>query len=217
MSLEPTRELEVWLVRHGETHWNTEKRIQGNLDEPLNEKGLLQANALAQRLSKNKFDEVYSSDLSRAYSTAKACFSQDIIKKDVRLREINFGNFQRRRYASLSEEELSQVTTWLAGPFHQAVPGGESAHDLETRAKSWLSSLPASGRVIAFAHGGIIATILYAITGRPSPLEGGENVESTAQWKFRLGNTGISKLVITEKQTVVLVVNDNAHLENLDL
>ncbi|KNC85855.1 hypothetical protein SARC_01964 [Sphaeroforma arctica JP610] len=127
-------------------------------------------------------------------------------------------DFQRRRYASLSEDELTQVTTWLAGPAHEAVPGGESANDLQTRARDWLASLPETGRVIAFAHGGIIATILYVITGRPSAYDGTcENTEGAARWRFRLGNTSISKLVITKQQTVMLVVNDNAHLESLVL
>ena len=98
------------------------------------------------------------------------------------------------------------------GPYDKRVPGGESSDDLQTRARAWLESLPKQGRVIAFAHGGIIATILYSVVGRPPA----RRLDEPGGWGFQLRNTSISRLHISESYTTVETVNDYAHLERLE-
>jgi broad specificity phosphatase PhoE len=70
--------LDLWLIRHGETTWNAEKRIQGHMDSPLSVLGIRQVNALAKRLSNKKFDAIYSSDSGRAIQTATIAFPNRI-------------------------------------------------------------------------------------------------------------------------------------------
>ena len=202
--------LELWLIRHGETDSNKERKIQGHSDVPLNELGMAQARKLAKRLAGEKFDKIYSSDLKRALVTAQTVFPDQEIILDKRLREINLGNFEGRHYDKFSDEETAVVKVWFAGPFHQKVPGGESNDDLRARAQDWLSDLPKSGRVVAFAHGGIIAAMIQTVTGRPTPVPGSFSIP----WSLRLSNTGISKLYIKEESTILSVVNDSAHLED---
>lgn len=204
--------LEVWLVRHGETQWNREHRMQGDSDIPLNALGLKQAQQLAKRIGHMTFDAYYSSDLDRALTTGRTVFPDRDIQTDARLREINLGVFEGRAWPEIPEDEQAQLLVWLMGPYDQKVPGGESSDDLRARVMSWLQSLPASGRVIAFAHGGTIASILQVITGRPEP----RTFNDKGGWGFRLGNTSISKLLISETFTTVDTVNDTAHLDDMD-
>ena len=99
------------------------------------------------------------------------------------------------------------------GPYDTRVPGGESSDDLQARALDWLNALPSSGRAIAFAHGGVIAALLYTVTGRPDP----RGWDDPGGWGFRLKNTSISKLFISEMFTTLETVNDYAHLEGPEL
>ncbi len=202
--------LELWLVRHGETDSNKKRRIQGHSDVALNALGLEQAKKLAKRIGHLEFDEIYSSDLNRALTTAKTVYPNKEISLDKRLREINLGDYEGRYYDQFSDEETALVKVWFAGPFDQKVPGGESNDDLRNRAKDWLASLPKSAKVIAFAHGGIIASILQTVVGRPTPTPGSIAIP----WSFRLGNTSISKIFIKEDSIILSVVNDTAHLED---
>ena len=85
--------MELYLIRHGETEWNKQNRLQGNIDVPLSAEGIRMAEGAAERLSEIHFNKIYSSPLSRAFTTAEIiCKNQhDLIKKDDRLREISFG------------------------------------------------------------------------------------------------------------------------------
>ena len=205
--------LDLWLIRHGETDWNRTHRVQGDTDVPLNMLGLRQAKALAQRISHERFDLIYTSDLQRAAVTAEIVFPNEKICSDARLREINLGVLEGKVWQDIPEDEQAQFVVWFIGPYDRPVPGGESSDDLRNRVAGWLQGLPKTGRVIAFAHGGTISAILQLFTGRPAPRTHGE----PGGWGFRLENTSISKLRMTETFTSLEVVNDAAHLEGLEL
>ena len=93
--------MELYLIRHGETDWNRQNRLQGNIDVPLNAEGLRMAEVAAERLSSVHFNKIFSSPLSRAFTTAEIiCKNQaDLIKKDDRLREISFGSGEGNYYS----------------------------------------------------------------------------------------------------------------------
>ena len=204
--------LELWLIRHGETDWNRERRIQGDTDAPLNNLGLRQAAALAKRIGHESFDAIYSSDLQRASRTAQIVFPNADIIQDKRLREINLGHYEGRVWHEVPEDEQAQVMVWFLGPYDQKVPGGESSDDLQARALDWLTSLPKTGRIIAFSHGGFIANTLQLFTGRPKA----RSYNQPGGWGFRLHNASISKLLISEIFTTLEVINDYTHLEGLE-
>ena len=84
--------MKIYLIRHGETDWNKERRLQGRKDIPLNENGVQVAKLTAESLSQVKFDKVYSSPLKRAFETATLVTAgQYTIEKETRLLEIDFG------------------------------------------------------------------------------------------------------------------------------
>ena len=199
--------LELWLIRHGESTWNRENRVQGHSDVPLSEPGVAQAEALARRLQAQRFDAVFSSDLQRAHHTARLALPGAEICCDARLREIHFGVLEGKIWEGLGGDEGRILESWREDPYLNRLPQGESYRDLAERVAAWLDDLPRAGRVAAFAHGGTIRSALYRFTGQPD----GHN------WRFFIDNTSISRLVIGEQGTIIHSVNDAAHLEGLRL
>ena len=201
--------LELWLVRHGETDWNASGRIQGFSDVALSDVGLRQAKALAARIGHESFDAIYASDLERAHLTAKTVFPNAAIQLDKRLREFNFGVFEGQTWKAMTQEERQQMSVWFLGPYDQRVPQGESSDDLRARVSAFISSLPKSGRVIVFTHGGVVASAAHLVTGRPRETKWNE----AGSWGFRFANTSITKLAFSDLYRTVLSLNDAAHLE----
>ena len=101
----------IYVARHGETRWNKAGILQGQMDSPLDEKGMEQARDLASSLSEIKFDQIYSSDLNRAKATAEAVASDQgvAIITDERLRERNFGRFQGGEVEKMREELADKI------------------------------------------------------------------------------------------------------------
>lgn len=160
----------LFLVRHGETEWNVEGRIQGHLDIPLNEIGLAQAAAVGKRLAGEKFDAIYSSDLIRAYRTASAAVEnpdKDIIR-DRRLRERHLGVLQ----GLTGEEAIArQPSAWKAFKTRDpamALEGGESLGEFARRILDFIREsvqIHAGGRVLIVTHGGSLDAAYRHATG----------------------------------------------------
>jgi probable phosphoglycerate mutase len=116
-------------VRHGETAWNVETRIQGQLDIGLNEKGRWQAQQAARALAEERLDAVYSSDLSRAFDTAQAIAAQATPPLTVQahkgLRERAFGKFEGQTYAAIEAQWPDESRLWRIRDPHFA-PGAVS-------------------------------------------------------------------------------------------
>lgn len=163
----------LFLVRHGETAWNVEGRIQGHLDIPLNEIGLAQADATGKRLSGEKFDAIYSSDLVRAYRTASPAVAdpeRDIVR-EPRLRERHLGVLQ-----GLNGEEgiARQPAAWrIFKSRDPATPleGGESLGGFARRILDFIEEkleAHAGGRILMVTHGGALDAVYRHATGMPT-------------------------------------------------
>jgi 2,3-bisphosphoglycerate-dependent phosphoglycerate mutase len=202
--------LELWLVRHGETTWNAAGRWQGHADAPLSKLGIAQAHRLAARLSGQRFDAVISSDLSRAFDTAKIVAAKLEGAPNVILeplwREIDVGELSGITY----EESLSRGLHHRFMPFDQRHPNGESSADLAARASTAIEHLKLEQmgqRVIVVSHGGTIRRALGVILSEPD-----------ARWvtKFPVGNTSISRFTLKpDGENRCLSFNDTAHLEEV--
>jgi probable phosphoglycerate mutase len=152
----------VYLIRHGETTWNRELRLQGQFDSPLTSDGIRQAESLARRLAGMGFDAVYSSDLGRARNTAVIITSHNgsaSIKYDVRLRERHFGDFQGLTWDEVSERYPDDARRELSGNPMNTVPGGESKHQVLQRTRDFFNDLVQhhpDHNVLVISHGGIL-------------------------------------------------------------
>lgn len=169
------------LIRHGETLWNTERRMQGQLDSPLTERGVWQACRLGERLQALPFAALYSSDLPRARLTAQriADITGHTIINDARLRERHFGLFEGLTRAEMETHDPDHYTRFMSRDPHYVVPGGESPAGFFARCCTVLEELAArhAGDTIAIVTHGLVLDAAYrAATGlalevqRPVPL-----------------------------------------------
>ncbi|MFA6495120.1 MAG: histidine phosphatase family protein [Candidatus Paceibacterota bacterium] len=157
--------MKIYIARHGETDANTTKKLMGQrLDEGLNEKGIHQADELAESLKDATFDLVFSSPLKRAYETAMAV-SKKIgvpIITDPRLSERDFGDFTGKTWKEMSEaiatdtnfKNIDLELTYDYRPY-----GGECVDDVKKRFLSFVDALKEhyfDKKVLIVAHGGII-------------------------------------------------------------
>lgn len=147
----------IILVRHGQTAWTPVNRIQGWLDIKLNEKGLKQAKRVAKELRKKKIDAIYSSELSRAYQTARTIARPHKlkVKKDINLNELNQGKWQGLLVKEVRRKYRELYRRWEEEPLSVKPPGGESILDLYERALHVLKGITKKyprGRVVIVGH-----------------------------------------------------------------
>ncbi len=163
----------ICLVRHGETAWNAERRLQGHIDIPLNDIGLAQARATAASLTNQSFEAAYASDLLRARQTADAiaarCTLQPAI--DARLRERHYGVFQALTYDEARARFPEDYQHFESRDPEFVFPGGgeslrqfaarihEALHDITTRHQG--------GTVLVVTHGGVLDVAHRLATGKP--------------------------------------------------
>lgn len=162
------------LIRHGETAWNAERRLQGHTDIPLNAKGEMQARQMAQALkdAKISFDVLYTSDLKRAADTANAVVQLFAMKAQVNsaLRERHFGALQG---LSIHEAPLVRPDIWqahISRDLDHELEGGESIQQLALRVQNILDQIQKqhTGKIILIvSHGGIL-DMMYRIASNQS-------------------------------------------------
>jgi probable phosphoglycerate mutase len=198
---------QVILVRHGETEWNIARIRQGHLDSRLTEKGIAQAKALAQRLAREKFTALYSSDLGRAVQTAMAIadLTGHEIVTDARLRERHLGIFQGLNGDEITAkypEERRQFRTM--GPDY-VIPGGESMRQQVERNVAYLNELAAKHhgeQVVVVTHGGVVSGFFRHTL--EIPLE--------APRRFEFVNAGLNVFAREEQTWLLLTWGDVSHL-----
>ena len=205
--------LQVYLVRHGETQWNAERRIQGQSDSPLTAKGEQQAMQVATRAKELGITHIISSDLGRTRRTAEiiaqACGCDILL--DPRLRELNMGVLETRNIDSLTEEEENWRRQLVNGTKDGRIPQGESMLELSERMHSALAScleLPQGSRPLLVSHGIALGCLVSTILGLPA----------WAERRLRLRNCSISRVDYQESQWlasgwVVETAGDVSHLD----
>ena len=196
------------IVRHGETAWNAEHRVQGQLDVPLNATGLAQAQAIARALSREKFDAIYSSDLSRALQTAQplAGLLGLPIVKDRNLRERHYGIFQKLTYAEVKARFPEDYARFEARDLDFSFRTGESLREFSERSIEIVKKIAEENRgksIAVFTHGGVLDKLYRFVTGLP--LEAARN--------FGIPNCGINRLVLEDGHWSIECWADVAHLE----
>lgn len=199
-------------VRHGETAWNRETRIQGQLDIPLSPLGAAQASRLAQALDGQGVDVIYASDLARARQTAEAVAQQLglEVQLEPRLRERGFGLFEGLTWAEIETRWPAESERWRRRDPQFAAQGGESLQDFYARAVAAvevLASRHPGQTVLIVAHGGVL-DCLYRAAARQS-------LQAARTWT--LGNASINRLLYSQSGLTLVGWNDDNHLAGLSL
>jgi broad specificity phosphatase PhoE len=205
----------VYLVRHGETTWNVERRFQGQLDVELSRTGLRQAEAVARWLAARpvKFTALYSSDLKRASRTALIIGAKLglVPTLDPALREINVGEWQGLIAAEIEARFPGQLEEWHENIDSFTLPGGESIPDVQERIYSAYQDMverhPGEA-IIIVSHGAALAALMAA-------LHDWDLVETWHTRRARMGNTHVSVAVFDHERSKheIIVMNSGEHLE----
>ena len=205
----------VYLVRHGETTWNVEKRFQGQLDVALSKTGLRQAEAVARWLAKQPvhFTAIYSSDLKRASLTAVLIGDKLGLtpQLDPALREINVGEWQGLVASEIEARYPGQLEEWHEKIDSFTLPGGESIPLVQERiyaAYQEIVEKHPGEAVIIVSHGAALAALIAA-------LRDWDLVETWHTKKARMGNTHVSVAVFDHERSEheFIMMNSGEHLE----
>jgi probable phosphoglycerate mutase len=196
------------LVRHGQSTWNREHRIQGQLDPPLSVEGRRQAALLARRLAGRPLAGFYASDLKRAFETAEAIGALvDLTPEPTPgLREIYLGDWEGLRTDDIAHRFPDAWARWGHEPDWDLVPGGEGAVRFEARVVATLDEIlgrHSHGDVLVVTHGGVIQVALHRVIGRPS----------RGLFPFKIQNASISLIEVRDGRMVIGGSNDVGHLE----
>jgi 2,3-bisphosphoglycerate-dependent phosphoglycerate mutase len=196
------------LIRHGETLWNQQRRMQGHSDSPLSETGVRQARQLALRLKQLEFSTLYSSDSGRAHHTARSVAEvtgHDIVL-EPRLRERHFGVFEGLTGTEISRQYPEAYARFKARDQAYVIPGGESALQFRARVSSCLHEI--AGRharelVVVITHGLVLDVVYRAALGIPPELPR----------IHELVNAGINRLRYENGAWHVEAWGDGSHLD----
>ena len=207
------RATQVIAIRHGETDWNHETRIQGHSDIPLNAVGLAQAQRVAQALQGETVAAIYSSDLARARQTAEAIVAATgaPLQLDAALRERAFGVFEGHTWREIAQRWPVEAARWRQRDLGFAADGGgESLPTLSARCVGAVERLarrhPGQSLIIV-AHGGVMDCLYRAST----------RLALDAPRSWTLGNASINRLLVSDEGFSLIGWNDDRHLDTLSL
>ena len=208
--------MEILLIRHGETAWNRERRMQGHIDTPLNDEGLRQARALGAALTREKPDVIYSSDLQRARTTAQAVAdAHDMnVQLDADLRERCYGAFEGLMYEEITARYPREFAAWHARDLHMRFPAGDREaetldefHQRSVNALERIARRHQAGRIVVVSHGGVLDCVYRAATGMPV----------TAPRDFETINAAVNRLHWDGQRFSIVQWADISHLESAGL
>ena len=199
-------------IRHGETAWNVDTRLQGHLDIALNPKGLWQAEQVARALAGEPIAAIYASDLLRAWHTARAIAqtTEAPLMASQGLRERCFGSFEGKTYAELEAQWPEESLRWRKREPDWAPPGGESLLALRQRIDSTVAAMAQQhlgGQIVLVAHGGVMDVLYRLATG--------QDLQAPRTWQ--LGNAAINRLLWTTEGLTLVGWGDTGHLEEATL
>ncbi len=205
--MEATR---IIAVRHGETAWNVDARIQGQMDIGLNDKGRQQALRVGKALSGEPISAIYSSDLGRAFDTARSIaeVAGMQVVPHTGLRERGFGMFEGKTFDEIQETWPDHATHWRKRiPDWEPPEGGESLLQLRERVSRTAQALAArhtGEQIVMVAHGGVLDTLYRLATG--------QEVNSPRTWQ--LPNGAINRLLWTPEGFTLVGWSDTQHLDH---
>lgn len=197
----------VILIRHGETIWNSGGRFQGHSDIALSPIGIKQAELLAARLSHEKIDAIYASDLSRAYETAQCVAGNMLsVKRIPGLREICFGLWEGLTFAEIEDRWPALLKRFFARPEEVGIPEGESFDDVQKRSVAAVDDILSKHKgqtVVIVAHGGVNRVLLAAFLHMPL----------NYLWTIKQDNTALNILHYDGEHNFIESLNDSHHLD----
>jgi 2,3-bisphosphoglycerate-dependent phosphoglycerate mutase len=198
----------ILAIRHGQTAWNADGRIQGHTDIGLDDTGQWQAERLAEALQGEALHALYSSDLLRARQTAQLLqrFSTESLRLDTGLRERSFGRLEGLSFAEIEERWPQEAARWRQRDPDFAPGGGETLKAFYARCVATAARLAAAHAgqtIVLVAHGGVLDMLYRAAAG----------LDLAAPRRWELGNASVNRLLYSPEGFSIVAWNERMHLE----
>ena len=203
--------MRCYLVRHAQTVWNSQNRLQGHSDIPLSELGQEQANRLSQFFAQFKLGRIFTSVLKRSQQTAAKIANGNghalspMVEND--LAEIHLGAWEGLTPDEINERFGGAYQLWREHPSVVTVQDAEPLADFRLRVRRVFKRISvdnSEGETVVVAHGGVIASVLADVLGADYDL---------LLRRLRLDNAGISAMELDNRTQQVLWINSIAHLK----
>lgn len=197
----------IYLVRHGQSEWNYQKKVQGQQDILLTDLGRIQAKKIGSRLKNEEIDLIYSSDLKRAYETA-IIIGNELDKKVNRLecfREIAFGKWEGKTIEYLNGTSEKEHDIWLREPHKFYMEGAETLYELQKRAMLGINKIideNPNKNILIVSHGATLKTIILGLL----------DIDIKYYNKLTLANVSLSIIEFRDYNRVLKLFNDTNHL-----
>lgn len=189
----------IWLIRHGQTTLNKQRRYQGLTDSPLTPFGMQQAEALAHRLRRIPFSVAVVSPTGRTRATATVVLQGRTtpVIEDARWHETNHGRWEGLTYAEVRTQFPDESVARFADPLHGRAQGGESLAEVNDRVlEAWYTLLHdhRGGRILVVTHATPIQLILCHITG----------LSPTDHWHWRVDVGSLTALDVYSSEAIIV-------------
>jgi broad specificity phosphatase PhoE len=198
---------EIIIVRHGETEWNVGEIFRGRIDIELNETGIKQAELLAEYLSEQKIDAIYSSPLKRAIKTAEIIAGYHKLTIDITpgLIDFDYGKWQGLSHQKVKDKYKELYAAWINHPERVKMPAGESLNEVRIRAMGVVTEVIAryNGTVVLVSHRVVNKILICALLG----------LDNSHFWNIRQDTCGITAFTYENEQFILTKHNDTSYLE----
>jgi broad specificity phosphatase PhoE len=200
----------LYLIRHGETGFNRDGRVQGLTESKLSDLGRKQARLIGERLRSMEITAAVCSPLSRAIETCRIAFngSNDFVTYD-KLHEINLGEWEGRKAAGLKQSYPDEVALWYQKPSVLRIPGGETIKQFRGRISREMGRVRedfGDATVAVFIHGGVICAYLTKLLG----------MKLDDIWRFKIRNGSLTRVAFPGGKPRIDLLGDVSHLKGAE-
>jgi broad specificity phosphatase PhoE len=200
----------ILLVRHGQTEWNRQEIFRGRVDIPLDETGIEQARALAERLAGERLSAIYCSPLSRAAVTAQMLGDPSGLHPQPtdNLIDMSYGSWEGLQHAQVKERYPALYARWMTEPHLVRPPGGEMLAEVRQRATAGLNMIAAGSpdaTVVVVSHRVVTKLLLCAALG----------IGEDGFWRIRQDTCCLNVLEWDADRPSVVLLNDTCHLRGI--
>lgn len=198
----------IYLIRHAETGYNRDGRVQGHTESNLSRLGIEQARRIGRRLDFVDFVAVYASPSKRTMHTAKLALGKLEIEPREGLREIRLGTWEGQKAEALRRRYPRDVERWFHSPIAVRIPGGETAGQFRRRVMRAMNRIRKehpTGEIAVITHAGVICAYLTGVLG----------MSLNDLWSFKIRNASVTRVLFPQGKARIDLLGDIHHLEGV--
>jgi broad specificity phosphatase PhoE len=198
----------LYLIRHAETGYNRDGRVQGHTDSSLSRLGIEQARRIGRRLDYVHFVAAYASPARRTMHTARLALGQVEIEPREGLREIRLGEWEGQKADQLRKRYPREVERWFHSPMAVRIPGAETVGQFRRRVVREMNRIrkeSTTGEIAVVTHAGVICAYLTSVLG----------MSLDDLWSFKIRNASVTRVLFPQGKARIDLLGDIHHLEGV--